>query len=201
MGPLLLELVLVLLDGIPQMCQLHRSVWCHLQTCWALSPTISMMKIWHLSFIPLMTAQCFNLSRLLGKDPCSPRESTEPPCFTSSANLQMGHSIRASRSLRGILRGTPLGTCHQPDVAKFTATFCILLFTTSSSQSWTFAQMDARGTAPKPSQKSGNYICHLTFTWQADDIIVKEYQTSETGMYNKEKVTQLDVQYTKNYSV
>ncbi|KAK4824371.1 hypothetical protein QYF61_014031 [Mycteria americana] len=78
-----------------------------------------------LNFIPLIIAQCSNLSRSLCKASCPSRESTAPPCLVSSANLLMVHSTPASRSLINILnrtgpriepRGTPLLTGCQPDI-------------------------------------------------------------------------------------
>lgn len=78
-------------------------------------------------------------------------------------------------------------TDHQPDVAKFTATFCILLFNQLVPELENLPRRMQERQYQKPHKNPGNYICHLIFTCQADDIIAKGHQTSETGMHNKKK--------------
>ena len=86
-------------------------------------------RIWHLvmlNFIPLIIAQCSNLSRCLCKACCLLQESTAPPSLVLSTKILMVHSTPASRSLIKILNRTGPGiepwgallvTGHHPDVA------------------------------------------------------------------------------------
>ncbi|KAK4823660.1 hypothetical protein QYF61_005012 [Mycteria americana] len=66
-------------------------------------PRCRIRHFYLLNFIPLIIAQCSNLSRSCCKASCPSRESMAPPSLVSSANLLMVHSTAASRSFINIL--------------------------------------------------------------------------------------------------
>lgn len=101
----------------------HSSLSLHLQ--------VQSLVFSFVNFVSWMIALCYNTSRSFWKASCPSRVSTVPPSIVS-ANLQRMCSTTASRSLLKMLSrtdpwGTPLVTCHQPDVAPFTTIFWALL--------------------------------------------------------------------------